>query len=403
MKLTAVAIRNTKPGKRAKKLFDGRGLFLLVLPNGARYWRFRYRFGGKEKLLSLGVYPEVGLAEARQSCQEERRLLREGLDPSRVRKEKRTSQLTEPFQSLAREWHSKHSAVWTDVYAGTVMRQFERDVFPWLGSRPVKEITAPELLAVLRRVESRGAVETAHRIRGICSQVFRYAVATGRAERDPGGDLRGALQPSPKRHLAAITDPKQVGGLLRAMWSYRGTFPVCCGLKVAAYTFARPGELRAMQWSELDLENAEWRLPAERMKARRGHLVPLARQSVGILEELRPLTGGGRFVFPSMRSAQRPMSENTLAAALRRMGYSKEEMTAHGFRSIASTLLNEQGWNRDAIEQQLAHAPKDTVRAAYHRAEHLEERREMMQAYADYLDGLRKGGEVIPLFTQSRV
>ena len=329
--------------------------------------------------------------------------MREGLDPSRVRKEKRTSQQTEPFESLAREWHSRQTAVWTDVYAGTVMRQLERDVFPWLGSRPVKEITAPELLAVLRRVESRGAVETAHRIRGICSQVFRYAVATGRAERDPGGDLRGALQPSPERHLAAITDPRQVGGLLRAMWSYEGTFPVCCALKLAAYTFARPGELRAMQWNELDLQNAEWRLPAERMKARRGHLVPLARQSVRILEELRPLTGRGRYVFPSMRSSHRPMSENTLAAALRRLGYSKQEMTAHGFRSIASTLLNEQGWNRDAIERQLAHAPKDTVRAAYHRAEHLEERRKMMQAYADYLDGLRKGGEVIPLFTQRRV
>ena len=403
MKLTAVAIRNTKPGKRAKKLFDGKGLFLLVRPNGARYWRFRYRFGGKEKLLSLGVYPEVGLAEARQSCQEERRLLREGLDPSRVRKEKRTSQQTEPFESLAREWHSRQSAVWTDVHTGTVMRRLERDVFPWLGSRPVKEITAPELLAVLRRVESRGAVETAHRIRGICSQVFRYAVATGRAERDPGGDLRGALQPSPERHLAAITEPKQVGGLLRAMWSYEGTFPVCCALKLAAYTFARPGELRAMQWSELDLQNAEWRLPAERMKARRGHLVSLARQSVRILDELRPLTGRGGFVFPSMRSSHRPMSENTLAGALRRLGYSKQEMTAHGFRSIASTLLNEQGWNRDAIERQLAHAPKDTVRAAYHRAEHLEERRKMMQAYADYLDGLRQGAEVIPLFTHRRV
>jgi integrase len=270
-------------------------------------------------------------------------------------------------------------------------------VFPWLGARPIGEITGPELLTALRRVENRGVVETAHRVMQNCSQVFRYAVATGRAQRDPTFDLRGALPPVRSNHFASITEPKAIGGLLRAIDVYKGSFITQCALRLAPLVFVRPGELRRAEWAEFDLDASEWRIPASKMKMRVMHIVPLSAQAVSILRDLRPLTGTVKYVFPGTRGKDRPMSENTVLAALRRMGYGTDDMTGHGFRSMASTILNEQGWNRDAIERQLAHAERDNVRAAYNYAEHMPERRKMMQQWADYLDGLKAGADVVPL------
>jgi integrase len=302
----------------------------------------------------------------------------------------------ETFEAIAREWHLRFSAGWTPDHAERVLRRFERDLFPWLGTRPIREVSAPDLLAVLRRIENRGALDTAHRALRSCGQVFRYAVATGRAERDSSGDLRGALPPVKGKHHASITDPKAIGELLRAIDNYRGSFVTKCALRLAPRVFVRPGELRSAEWQEVDWGAAEWRIPAAKMKMRDPHIVPLSKQAMEILEELRPLTGSGRYVFPSARTPNggRCMSENAVLAALRRMGYDKEEITGHGFRSMACTLLNEQGWNRDAIERQLAHVERNAVRAAYNYAEHLPERRKMMQAWADYLDVLKRGARI---------
>lgn len=347
--LTDVKVRNAKPEVKPRKLFDGRGLFLLVTPSGGRWWRFKYRFGAKAKTLSLGVYPDVGLKEARERRDEARKLLANGVDPSVERKAEKAAQVAEmaretcTFELVAREWFGKYSPTWAPGHAATVIRRLERDVFPWLGGRPVGEITAVELLEVLRRVEARGALETAHRIHQICGQVFRYVIATARASRDPSADLRGALPPVREKHHAALTKPADVAALLRSINGYQGSFVVRCALRLAPLVFVRPGELRTAEWSELDLDGAIWRIPAAKMKLRTEHLVPLSRQAVEILSELRPLTGAGRYVFPSARTISRPMSENAITAALRRMGYEQGTMTAHGFRTLASTLLNEQG------------------------------------------------------------
>lgn len=306
----------------------------------------------------------------------------------------------------SREWHAKFSPGWVASHGDRILRRLEKDVFPWLGRRPIAEIKAPELLAVLRRIESRGALETTHRAMQNCGQVFRYAVATGRAERDPTGDLRGALPPPKEKHHASIIDPNRIAELLRAIDAYQGFFTSRCALRLAPLVFVRPGELRRAQWSEIVLEKAEWPIPGERMKMREQHIVPLSRQAVEILRELEPLTNreivarpnAPRYVFPSARTRERPMSENAILAALRRMGYTKDEMTGHGFRSMASTLLHEQGWSHHAIERQLAHAERNAVSAAYNFAEHLPERRKMMQAWADYLDGLKTGAEVVSRF-----
>jgi integrase len=390
MPLTDTATRNAKPRERAYKLADERGLYLLV--NGAgKYWRFDYRFGGKRKTLAVGVYPDVTLGKARERRDEARKKLADGIDPGLHRKAERAATKEgsgNSFEVIAREWHGKHAPSWTSSHAVRIMRRLEVDVFPWIGGRPIAEIAAPVILSALRRIESRGAIETAHRALQNCSQVFRYAVATGRAERDPCGDLRGALPPVKQKHHATITDPKQIGELLRAIYGYRGSFVSKCALMLAPLVFVRPVELRRAEWTEFDLEGAEWRIPAERMKMRQVHVVPLSKQAVAILRELHPLTWGGRYVFPGARTNGRSMSENTVNAALRRLGYTSDQMTGHGFRSMASTLLNEAGWNRDAIERQLAHAERDEVRAAYNYAEHLPERRKMMQAWADLLDNL---------------
>ncbi|MBI5018171.1 MAG: integrase arm-type DNA-binding domain-containing protein [Deltaproteobacteria bacterium] len=399
--LTDTAVRNAKPRDKVFKLADGGGMYLAVSPSGGKWWRFKYRVDGKEKLLALGTYPDVGLARAREKRDAARKLLADGIDPGAARKAAKAEKTAaadravNTFEAVAREWHGKQSISWAPSNAARILRRLEVDVFPIVGALPVGEVTAPALLAMIRRIEARGVLETAHRALGYSGQVMRYAVATGRADRDPSGDLQGALPPCKVTHHASITDPKAIGSLLRVVEGYEGAFTTKCALRLAPLLFVRPGELRGAEWVEVDLDTAEWRIPKGRMKMKAPHLVPLARQALAVLRELQTLTGSGKYFFPSIRSGDRCMSENTINAALRRMGYTGNEMTGHGFRSMASTLLNEQGWNRDAIERQLAHAERDNVRAAYNYAEHLPERRKMMQAWADYLDRLREGAEVL--------
>lgn len=398
MSLTDTAARNAKPTAKPYKLADEKALYLLVNPNGSKWWRLKYRFGGKEMLLSLGVYPDVSLKDARTKRDQARNLLANGVNPSahrQMEKTTRSAAAANSFEAIALEWMSKVSSGWAPDHAARVKRRLEVDVFPWLGTRPIADIKAPDLLAVVRRIEARGALDTAHRALQNCGQVFRYAVATGRAERDPSGDLRGALAPVDQRHHASITDPKGIGDLLRAIHAYKGEFITRCALRFAPYVFVRPGELRRAEWSEIDLEAGEWRIPGDKMKMGAVHIVPLAAQAVDVLRELRALTGEGQYVFPGVRSLKRPMSENTVLAALRRMGFTGSEMTGHGFRSMASTRLHEMGWNHHAIERQLAHGERNKVSAAYNYAEHLPERRKMMQAWGDYLDVLREDRKII--------
>jgi integrase len=390
--LSKLLIDKTKPQAKSVRLSDGRGMYLEISPAGGKWWRFKYRFAGKERRISLGVYPDVPLAAAREKREEARRQVAAGIDPGEQRKAAKVAlvESTEnTFEAIAREWFGLFSPKWVKGHADKIIRRLELNVFPWLGARPIKAITAPELLAVLRRVESRGANETAHRALQVCGLVFRYAIATGRAERDPSRDLSGALAPIQERHFASITEPVAVGELLRAIDAYKGAFVTRCALRLAPLVFVRPGELRAAQWTEFDFDKSEWRIPATRIKSRVQHIVPLSTQAVAILRELQPMTGRFPFAFPSVRSRYRAMSENAITGALRRMGYTGQDMTGHGVRSMASTLLNEQGWNRDAIERQLAHGERDAVRAAYNYAEHLPERRRMMQAWSDYLENLK--------------
>ncbi len=397
--LTDTAIRKAKPSHKPIRLFAGGGLYVEVSPTGGKWWRLKYRFDGKEKRLSLGVYPDVSLKGARERRHEARKLLADGIDPSANRKaikSARVDRAANSFEVVTREWFAKYSTNWATVHSDRIIRRFERDIFPWIGGRPVAEITAPELLAVVRRIEGRGALETAHRALGTCGQIFRYAVATGRAQRDPSGDLRGALPPANGEHFAAITDPKRVGELLREIDGYQGTFTVLCALRLAPLVFVRPGELRRAQWADIDLDAAEWRYTVT--KTDTPHIVPLATQAVAILRELHGLTGGGQYVFPGGRSPKRPMSDNAILAALRRMGIGKDEMSGHGFRAMARTILDEVlGVRPDLIEHQLAHAVRDPNGRAYNRTAHLPERRKMMQQWADYLDKLKAGAEVIPL------
>ena len=398
MPLTVTQARNAKPRDKAYRLFDGGGLYLEVSPRGGKWWRLKYRFGGKEKRISLGVFPKVPLAEARERRDEAKKLLARGFCPSQARQEAKATECgLDTLEAVVREWFKKFSATWSESHSTRVLQRIEKDLLPWLGARPIMEIEPPELLAAIRRIEARGALETAHRVLQNCGQIWRYAVATGRATRDISQDLRGALPPTRKKHLASITDPKGVADLLRAIDAYNGSFIVRCALRLAPLVFVRPGELRQAEWSEIDFEAAEWRIDARKMKSRALHVVPLSRQAVEVLRDIQPLTGKGRYVFPNARTQTRPMSNMTVTNALRRMGYESNEMTAHGFRSMASTMLNEQGWHRDAIERQLAHAERDTVRAAYNFAEHLPERRRMMQSWSDYLDALRAGAKVTPI------
>ena len=396
MALTDVAIRKAKPGEKPLKLSDERGLYLEIAPKGGKWWRFKYRFEGKEKRLSLGVYPDVSLKDARERRDAARKLVADGVDPSANRKAQKAAKVDRTensFEVVTREWFAKYSSTWVDYHGDRILKRFERDIFPWIGARPVAEITAQELLAVIRRIETRGAVETSHRALSNCGQVFRYAVATGRAERDPSGDLKGAIPPAKGGHMAATTDPKRVAEILRAMESYEGTLIVKCALRLAPLVFVRPGELRKAEWTDINLDAAEWRYLVTKTQTQ--HIVPLCSQSMAILRELQPLIGRGKYVFPSARGGERPMSDNAILAAMRRMGIDKEEMSGHGFRAVARTILDEVlGVRPDFIEHQLAHAVRDPNGRAYNRTAHLEERRKMMQKWADYLDELKGGSGI---------
>jgi integrase len=388
MSLTEPDVRHAKSREKPYKLYDERGLFLLVQPSGARLWRFKYKHRRTEKLLALGAYPDVRLSDARKKRDEARRLLGSGGDPAAKRRAEKT-QVIDTFGAIASEWlETKRHALSESTWLRDRDQLFKM-VGPYLASRPIAEIEAPDLLAVLRRVEKKGFIDTAHRVRAVSGRVFRYAIATGRARRDISADLKGALIPKRSRNLAAITDPGKVGALLRAIDGFDGQPTTIAALRLSAYLFVRPGELRAAEWREIDLANREWRIPAARMKMKELHIVPLAKQAVELLTDLQRFTRNQRYVFPAIGKRERPMSENTVNAALRRIGYSKEEMTAHGFRTIASTLLNELGFNSDVIELQLAHKERNKVRAAYNRAQRLDERRHLMQEWADHLDRLR--------------
>lgn len=399
--LSDIQVRKAKAQDKPYKLADEKGLYLFITPQGGRLWRFDYRHEGKRKTLSFGVYPDVSLSDARGKRDEARKLIAAGSDPSAQRKAAKAAnaeRAANSFEVIGREWHHIHMSDKTEDHAKRTLTRLEQDVFPWLGGRPLAEIEAPEILTVLRRIESRGANELAHTAKRTIGQIFRFAIATGRAARNPVPDLQGALKPVSVTHYAAITDPGKIGELLRAVYGYTGNLETRCAFKLSFFVMLRPGEVRRAEWCDINLERKEWRIPGHKMKMRDEHIIPLSRQAIEILEEIRPLTGGGRYVFPSVRSADRPMSENTITGALRRLGYSGDEMTAHGFRSMASTRLNESHlFHPDAIERQLAHGERDSVRAAYNRAQYLPERAKMLQWWADYLDGLREGAKVIPI------
>lgn len=393
MALSDLKVKAAKAQAKPYKLTDGRGLYLLVQANGAKLWRFNYRFAGKQKTLALGVYPDVPLATARKKLEKAREQTANGEDPAvtkQAHKAARVAEVVDSFEAVTREWFAKFMADKAKSHSSKIMSRFERDIFPWIGSRPIAQIQPQELLKVLRKTEKRGTLETAHRELQNCGQVFRYGVATGRCPSDPSRDLKGAIAPWRPQHYPTITDPKEIGDLLRAMDGYDGAQITGYALRLAPLLFVRPGELRRAEWNEIDFDKAEWRIPAAKMKARVIHIVPLSTQALVIIRELQKLTGKKKYLFHSVRSAVEPMSENTINAALRRLDYSKEQITGHGFRSMASTILNEQGWNRDAIERQLAHGERNQVRAAYNYAEFMPERRKMMQAWGDYLDTLRE-------------
>lgn len=391
MPLTAKKVENHKPSTKAKKLFDERGLFLLINPTGSKLWRFKYRFNGKEKLLALGPYPEISLKEARNRREEARRFIANGIDPSAQRKSQKQAigqSNSNTFETIGREWFIKFSPTWSQSHLKRVQRQLEKDLFPWIGSLPIEEIDAPTLLDCLRRIEKRGAIVSAHRVRGIAGQIFRYAIATSRATRDPSNDLRGAIPPAQSKNFSAITQPQKVKTLLIAIDSFEGTFTVKCALKFSPLVFARPGEIRKALWDDIDLGNKQWNYLVS--KTNTNHIVPLCKQALEILSQLHPLTGHSKYIFPSIRTPLRPMSENTINVALRRIGIQKEEMTAHGFRAMARTILDEEiGYRPEIIEQQLAHSIKDPNGRAYNRTAFLAQRKEMMQAWADYLNELK--------------
>jgi integrase len=397
--LTDAKVKNAKPRPKEYKLSDGGGLFLLVVPAGGKYWRMKYRFGGKDKApLAFGGYPEVSLAEAREKREASRKKLRDGIDPREQQKALKAANVADAengFEVVAREWYVRWSPGWSASHSATVIGRLNLDVFPRLGARPIGEISASEVLKMLRVIEFRGALETAHRVRTICGQVFRYAVSTGRAERDPTADIRDALKPYKKGHLPAITDPQELGPLLRAIDVYKGTHVVKCALMLVPLLMVRPGMLREAEWNEIDLDEAIWSVPGEKMKTKAPHIVPLPLQAVAILRDLRELTGRGKYVFPCHGRPDKPMSEAAIPVALHKLGY-KGRQTALGFRATARTILDEELQQRpDFIEHQLAHAVRDPLGRAYNRTSFLAERKKMMQRWADYLDGLKQGALVV--------
>ena len=398
MPLSDAALRAAKPAEKAYRMYDTNGLYVEVTTAGGKLWRLKYRFEGKEKRLALGAYPEVTLKDARARLEEARKLLANDVDPGNVRKAQKAARVeraANSFEVIAREWYERQSSAWVPSHGLRIIRRLERDVFPTLGALPIQDINAPMVLSAIRKIEERGALETAHRAFQNCGQVFRYAVSTGRLDSDPSRDLRGALAPAKGSHFAATTDPVEVGRLLRLIDTYQGGYTVTAALKLAPLVFVRPGELRSARWSDVDLEAEEWRYLVP--KTRTAHIVPLCTQAKAILESLRPHTGHSEYVFPGGRSPLKPMSENAVLAAMRELGIGADEMTGHGWRAVARTLLDEVlGYPPHIVEQQLAHAVRDPLGRAYNRTAHLPERKKMMQAWADYLDKLKQGAEVIP-------
>ena len=416
MTLTDAAIRAAKPTEKPRKLFDGGGLYLLINPDGSRWWRVKYRYGGKEKLVSVGVYRpgqpgHVGAKEARDSLDTIKRQLRDGIDPGAARKAEKAARVDREegsFEVVAREWHAKQAERWAAGHAERVMGRLEAYVFPRIGAEQIRTLTGPQLLDALQRIEAKGRVETAHRVKESLGAIFRYAVATHRATHDPSAALKGALKSVKHKSFASITEPAKVGELMRAIRGYGGSDVVRLALQLLPLVFVRPGELRGAQWSEFSFDltdppkgkkpqypEPQWRIPAERMKMREQHLVPLSTQAVAILRELHAITGPDGYLFPSVRSKRQCISENTINAALRSAGYTKDQMTGHGFRHMASTLLHEKGYKSELVERQLSHGDRNAMRAAYNFAEYLPERRTMMQDWANYLDGLASGAKVV--------
>lgn len=391
MALTDTAIKKANFEGKQFKLTDEKGMYLLVNKSG-KYFRLDYRFANKRKTIALGVYPETTLKEARELRDDARKLIKNGLDPLEERKKNRLQRdedTQNTFYAVAKEWYEKSITKWSPDTAKRKWHYLEKDALPYIGERPINSITAKELLTVLNRIQDRGAIDVAHRVKGICGEVFRYGIVSDRCERNPSQDLQGALIPKRNKHMATITNPDKIGGLLRAIESYEGKYITICALKLLPYVFTRVGELRHAEWSEIDFKKAQWKIPAEKMKMKRTHIVPLSKQALIILQDIEKVTGSNKYVFPSVNRRERPMSNNTINSALRTMGYEKEEITGHGFRAMASTLLHEQGWKSDIIEIQLAHAEQNKVKASYNHAEYLEERTKMMQEWADYLDGLK--------------
>lgn len=399
MPLSDTSLRAAKPAEKPYRLYDTNGLYVEVTTAGGKLWRLKYRFGSKEKRLALGAYPDVSLKDARERRDDARKLLSNGVDPGLVKKAgkaARVEQAANSFEVIAREWYERQSAAWVPSHGERIIRRLERDVFPTLGALPIVDINAPMLLAAIRKIEERGAIETAHRAFQNCGQVFRYAVSTGRLDSDPSRDLRGALSPAKGTHFSAVTEPVEVGRLLRLLDTYQGGYTVTAALKLAPLVFVRPGELRNARWVDVDLEAGEWRYIVP--KTRTPHIVPLSTQAKAILEALRPHTGHSEYIFPGGRSPLKPMSENGVLAAMRDLGIGADEMTGHGWRAVARTLLDEVlGYPPHIIEQQLAHAVKDALGRAYNRTAHLPQRQEMMQGWADYLDKLKQGAEIIPM------
>jgi integrase len=396
MPLSDAALRNLKPTDKTYKRADGQGLYVLVKPDGGRYWRLKYRYAGREGVLALGVYPEVGAAEARARRDEAKRLLRDGIDPATKRREekaKRRSDAENTFEAVAREWISKQ-AKWTPDHAARVSRSLEQNLFPYIGSRPIAEIKPPEVLEQLRRIEARGSHEIAHRVAQRAGAVFSYGIQTHRCEYNPATALSGALASQSVTHYSALT-AKELPAFLDALDAYQGEWLTKLAIRLLMLTFVRTAELRGARWDEIDFEAAEWRIPAERMKMREPHVVPLSHEALAVLREVQAISGGGALLFPSRSKASVPFSENTILFALYRMGY-KGRMTGHGFRAMASTILNEMGHRPDVIERQLAHVERNKVRAAYNRAQYLAERRLLMEAWANFVATARAGNVVPP-------
>jgi integrase len=396
--LTDVQVRNAKPRDKEYKITDGSGLYLLVTPTGGKIWRFDYRLNDKRKTLSFKSYPEISLADARQRREDARKLVANGVDPGEIKKAQKAIEQAraETFKTVTLEWYDQKKPEWSDNHAERLLRRLELDIFPYIGDKPIADIRTPELVNLLERVAVR-TLETAHRLKIACDMVFRYAVIKGKSEHNPAASLRGVLPTVKNKHMAAPTEPKAVAELLRAIEGFSGSFVTKCALQLAPVLFVRPGELRAAEWSEFDLEESCWNIPGHKMKMKQPHLVPLPLQAVKILKELFNLTGSGKYVFPCHRSPLRCMSENTVNASLRRLGFDKDEITGHGFRAMARTMLHEiLQFTPDAIEAQLAHAVPDRLGRAYNRTQHLAERNRMMQTWADYLDGLKSGARIIP-------